>query len=99
MTWRALRPSSLWTQLVTDIAYTALATQMLSSASASASASASGRGAVFDYLLESLQQDPSKPESWVTRALNLNYAPLIQATWNDAAKKGSETDPFLPEFV
>ncbi|MBC3974206.1 hypothetical protein H8S50_19170, partial [Xanthomonas translucens pv. undulosa] len=30
---------------------------------------------------------------------NLNYAPLIQATWNDAAKKGSETDPFLPEFV
>ncbi|ELP95395.1 hypothetical protein A989_19658, partial [Xanthomonas translucens DAR61454] len=40
--------------------YTALATQMLSSAS--------GRGAVFDYLLESLQQDPSKPESWVTRA-------------------------------
>ncbi|AKK68476.1 T6SS effector BTH_I2691 family protein [Xanthomonas translucens] len=71
--------------------YTALATQMLSSAS--------GRGIVFDYLLESLQQDPSKPESWVTRALNLNYAPLIQATWNDAAKKGSETDPFLPEFV
>ncbi|WP_233243579.1 T6SS effector BTH_I2691 family protein [Xanthomonas translucens] len=71
--------------------YTALANQMLSNAS--------GRGAVFDYLLESLQQDPSKPESWVTRALNLNYAPLIQATWNDAAKKGSETDPFLPEFV
>ncbi|WLA07544.1 hypothetical protein MO328_14120 [Xanthomonas translucens] len=93
MTWRALQPGSRWTQLVTDIAYTALATQMLSSASAS------GRGAVFDYLLESLQQDPSKPESWVTRALNLNYAPLIQATWNDAAKKGSETDPFLPEFV
>ncbi|PPU70426.1 hypothetical protein XhhCFBP4925_23465, partial [Xanthomonas hortorum pv. hederae] len=63
----------------TGIAYTALATQMLSSARAS------GRGIVFDYLLESLQQDPSKPESWVTRALNLNYAPLIQATWNDAA--------------
>ncbi len=35
----------------------------------------------------------------MTRALNLNYAPFIQATWNDAAKKGSETDPFLPEFV
>ncbi|MGS0616504.1 hypothetical protein ACQEPX_016420 [Xanthomonas oryzae pv. oryzicola] len=24
---------------------------------------------------------------------------MIQATWNDAAKNGSETDPFLPEFV
>ncbi|MFC7521247.1 T6SS effector BTH_I2691 family protein [Xanthomonas populi] len=71
--------------------YTALATQMLHNAS--------GRGAVFEYLLASLQQDPSKPESWVTRALNLNYAPLIQATWNDAAKKGTESDPLLPEFV
>ncbi|RBE22436.1 hypothetical protein BRM28_24755, partial [Xanthomonas oryzae pv. oryzae] len=71
--------------------YTALATQLLHHAS--------GRGAVFDYLCQSIQQAPTAPEAWVARALALNHAPLIQASWEEAARKGSEREPFLPEFV
>ncbi|OLI52424.1 hypothetical protein IXO89_13605, partial [Xanthomonas oryzae pv. oryzae] len=46
--------------------YTALATQLLHHAS--------GRGAVFDYLCQSIQQAPTAPEAWVARALALNHA-------------------------